>query len=421
QTNAGESMAKELFISSTPHETKVAVVEDEQLAEIYFERENEYTLAGSIYKGRVTRVLPGMQSAFVDIGLERDAFLYVTDFLEEQEDQEDFEHVVTRAHSDAHQQSYSTQAQPAAERRGEVEAEPGPSEQPAPSEGQFERTPRKWRGRRGRRRGRGEFQEHSASSSQPNAEPMESNEAEPVLLPGESLSKYRGSEHAETQPAAQRHEDHSAQEKFSSLQPARSSSPSPITPEAEGFAVLPGESLSKYRNRGESETAPALTVSEPRRDFRQERSQREQRPRWEAPPTGPAVATLPGESLAKYRNRPAAVSEEVTSERAPQSDVVPTAPAGPFVSPAEQQATEFSQEAGEAPGTTTRGTQFISELQPEPESRFEAADVAQSDSEQPSVETVDSDSEPQSDATPHQFGSGVLEEEIIDEEESENH
>jgi ribonuclease G len=80
-------MSKELFVSSTPHETKVAIVEDDQLAEIYFERENEYTLAGSVYKGKVTRVLPGMQSAFVDIGLERDAFLYVTDFLEEQEDQ----------------------------------------------------------------------------------------------------------------------------------------------------------------------------------------------------------------------------------------------------------------------------------------------------------------------------------------------
>src|SRR5436305_1535866 len=84
-------MSKELFVSSTPHETKVAVVEDDQLAEIYFERENEYTLAGSVYKGRVTRVLPGMQSAFVDIGLERDAFLYVTDFLEEQDSEEDIE------------------------------------------------------------------------------------------------------------------------------------------------------------------------------------------------------------------------------------------------------------------------------------------------------------------------------------------
>src|ERR1039457_4283873 len=75
-------MNKELFVSSTPHETKVGMVEDDQLAEIYLERENEYTLAGSIYKGRVTRVLPGMQSAFVDIGLERDAFLYVSDFME---------------------------------------------------------------------------------------------------------------------------------------------------------------------------------------------------------------------------------------------------------------------------------------------------------------------------------------------------
>src|SRR5881227_2643130 len=82
-------MSKELFVSSTPHETKVAVVEEDQLAEIYFERENEYTLAGSIYKGKVTRVLPGMQSAFVEIGLERDAFLYVTDFLEDVESDED--------------------------------------------------------------------------------------------------------------------------------------------------------------------------------------------------------------------------------------------------------------------------------------------------------------------------------------------
>ena len=81
-------MNKELFVSATPHETKVGINEDDQLAEIYLERENEYTLAGSIYKGRVTRVLPGMQSAFVDIGLERDAFLYVSDFMDlEQQDE----------------------------------------------------------------------------------------------------------------------------------------------------------------------------------------------------------------------------------------------------------------------------------------------------------------------------------------------
>jgi len=84
-------MSKEIFISSTPRETRLAIVEDETLTEIYYERENEYTLAGSIYNGRVTRVLPGMQSSFVDIGLERDAFLYITDFMEEAPDSEEFD------------------------------------------------------------------------------------------------------------------------------------------------------------------------------------------------------------------------------------------------------------------------------------------------------------------------------------------
>src|SRR5512140_2461677 len=77
-------MSKELVISANRHETKVALIEDDQLVEVYFQRANEYSLAGSIHKGRVTRVLPGMQSAFVDLGLERDTFLYVSDFLEEE-------------------------------------------------------------------------------------------------------------------------------------------------------------------------------------------------------------------------------------------------------------------------------------------------------------------------------------------------
>ena len=84
-------MSKEIYISSTPHETRLAIVEKDELTEIYYERENEYTLAGSIYNGRVTRVLPGMQSSFVDIGLERDAFLYITDFMEEAGDSAEFE------------------------------------------------------------------------------------------------------------------------------------------------------------------------------------------------------------------------------------------------------------------------------------------------------------------------------------------
>src|SRR5213080_3959553 len=85
-------MSKELVISASRHETRVAVIEDDQVVEIYHQRENEYSLAGSIHKGRVTRVLPGMQSAFVDIGLDRDAFLYVSDFFE---DNEEYDKIVT--------------------------------------------------------------------------------------------------------------------------------------------------------------------------------------------------------------------------------------------------------------------------------------------------------------------------------------
>ncbi len=85
-------MSKEMVISANPHETRVAILEEGQLCEYYVEREKEFALVGSIYKGKVTRVLPGMQSAFVEIGLDSDAFLYVSDFLE---DIEDFDHIVT--------------------------------------------------------------------------------------------------------------------------------------------------------------------------------------------------------------------------------------------------------------------------------------------------------------------------------------
>jgi ribonuclease G len=74
-------MNKEMIISSTRHETRVAILEDDQVVEIFIEREQSRGVVGNIYKGRVSKVLPGMQSAFVDLGLERDAFLYVTDVI----------------------------------------------------------------------------------------------------------------------------------------------------------------------------------------------------------------------------------------------------------------------------------------------------------------------------------------------------
>jgi ribonuclease G len=86
-------MIKEMIISSTPHETRAAILEDDQVVEVFIERESSRGVVGNVYKGRVSKVLPGMQSAFVDLGLERDAFLYVSDVIspteEALEDDED--------------------------------------------------------------------------------------------------------------------------------------------------------------------------------------------------------------------------------------------------------------------------------------------------------------------------------------------
>ncbi len=85
-------MAKELIVSVNGREKKIAIIENERVTEFYIERgEENQGIVGNIYKGRVMRVLPGMQSAFVDIGLERDAFLYVSDFFDEEEE---FERIV---------------------------------------------------------------------------------------------------------------------------------------------------------------------------------------------------------------------------------------------------------------------------------------------------------------------------------------
>jgi Rne/Rng family ribonuclease len=232
-------MNKELFVSSTPHETKVGLVEDDLLAEIYLERENEYTLAGSIYKGRVTRVLPGMQSAFVDIGLERDAFLYVSDFMELEEQDEDLTEAVpaSRGVQDlcpqpAQTESVAAEAGPSeteaaaavVEETGAepAEAQPSEAQQVAPAMGAQEsgnvgdfqnRDRGGWRRRRrrgGRRDGRDRgFDRGQDRGSEPRfARPAEGISGrtpdsgrsqpsgpppgyQPILLPGESISKYR--------------------------------------------------------------------------------------------------------------------------------------------------------------------------------------------------------------------------------------
>ncbi len=77
----GAGMTTEILINVTSYEVRLALVEDGTLSEFHMQRPTEKGLTGNIYKGRVVRVLPGMQAAFVDIGLERTAFLYIDDIL----------------------------------------------------------------------------------------------------------------------------------------------------------------------------------------------------------------------------------------------------------------------------------------------------------------------------------------------------
>src|SRR6516162_4989076 len=107
----GVFMSKELVISATSHERRVAILEEGQLVEIYIEREKEFALVGSIYKGKVTRVLPGMQSAFVDIGLDGDVF----------ENLEDYDH--GHGHESSHDDDHAPAAQ--SEVSAPIEALPG--------------------------------------------------------------------------------------------------------------------------------------------------------------------------------------------------------------------------------------------------------------------------------------------------------
>jgi ribonuclease G len=194
-------MGKEFVISANRHETKVAILEDDQLVEIYFQRANEYSLAGSIHKGRVTRVLPGMQSAFVDIGLERDAFLYVSDFFEEHEE---YDKITTPAEQRVRKAEASTSGPEQAPKavfppRGEIDEEPEAKD----------RKNRRLKRRRGRARGfpESKYAHEPAARLRSSMETVATGptqggggaDEEFIILPGESLAKYQ-QESRETEP-----------------------------------------------------------------------------------------------------------------------------------------------------------------------------------------------------------------------------
>ncbi len=245
-------MSKELYISSSPHETKVAVLDDDQLVEVYYERDTDVGLVGGIYKGRVNRVLPGMQSAFVDIGLERDAFLYVSDFFE---DAEEYDKVVAEAEARVSRMPDKggfPQAPPPAEQEAEA-AEPAGSEEPPPAEALAETpappaTP----------------EVVAAVSPQQQAAaapPVESPEAPPPASApahapdrpsGDRSRDFRGDQHERGGRHRRRRGRHFDDRRFpkreSRERPAEpSSSQEPSGPAT--FEILPGESLAKYSHR----------------------------------------------------------------------------------------------------------------------------------------------------------------------------
>ena len=198
-------MSKELIVSVTPQETKAAILENDQVIEIHIERDKEHGVVGAICKGRVMKVLPGMQSAFVDIGLERDAFLYVSDFFE---DADEYDKLVTTA-----EEQVEKLGQPAATVSPVVPfasaLTPIPDNPLAATPGGSKFQDRRGRSRRSRRfRLKGKHYEAAPPAAAPapsvqmspapvsvapSVSPADAEDTQPALslLPGESLAKYQ--------------------------------------------------------------------------------------------------------------------------------------------------------------------------------------------------------------------------------------
>ena len=364
-------MSKELVISADRHETKVAILEDDQLVEVFFQRGNEYSLAGSIHKGRVTRVLPGMQSAFVDLGLDRDTFLYVSDFFEEVED---VDQVSDGRRDEPRRERESRPPAPPREARsdtprgdvsrgdvsrveeasgatGESADASAPVEGSAPSPSAGGRRPdddgrdRRGRSRRRRNRGRGFPESKYASTESRYSAPEASRGPRPV----------------EAAPAAELREER----------------PAPSAGAADSFSVLPGESLAKYtrsniapldeaeeeeirhlqdaagelESQATAEAAPTaeppLVVSEPENEIQEQAGQPEI-PALEEAVTGPE-AELEAVSVEEVEEEEAPAAEENENEPvdAAEDDIQDEADAAQEAAEAAD-AADAAQEAAEA-------------------------------------------------------------------------
>ena len=339
-------MAKEICISSTPHETRLAILEDDQLAEIYYERENEYTLAGSIYNGRVTRVLPGMQSAFVDVGLERDAFLYVTDFLEleDPEEADELEKAATtgsaqpprevrsagarsegrnedngqrsgqkegrsdrggpdrnsqdRNNQDRSNQDRNNQDRPrrmvveaatdvalpeATSSAGSISLQPEGSEEDGAGA-------KRWRGRRRRRGGRGEASQPQTQAGAEESSSEETTEESAELPTDQPIQAGDASSDRPHRP------NRSERPGRSEGLAASAEAPAPRGGQIPAPFVLPGESLRKYGGTAEQEPPKSASQAPPRAA-----SSFKPATLVEAPLAWDGSGLLPGESISRHR------------------------------------------------------------------------------------------------------------------------
>jgi Rne/Rng family ribonuclease len=423
-------MSKELYISSSPHETKVAVLDDDQLVEVYYERDTDVGLVGGIYKGRVNRVLPGMQSAFVDIGLERDAFLYVSDFFE---DAEEYDKVVAEAEARVSripekggfaQTSRPAEEAEAAEPAGgeeppsiETEAEvpaastppappeavaaapspqqeaavpaesadaqpPAPAPTPAPDRPSGDRS-RDLRGdhrggRRRRRRGRHfddrrfpkrEFRERPAEPS-PSQEPSGSSSFE--ILPGESLAKYS---HRPPQSTSGTEENPPAPEQGLSDEHVEAAGAEvPVTEVPIEAETAPVEAAAPAQAELEA-PQPAVIPGE--------ESFAASEPEAAAPPAKPAVETAPEPSAAAavptetQEKRPlwnrfvSSVFGETPAEAEQKSEPIQAAPPEPVAEPPQEEVEEpEAQATTEASGEPAEGERSYTLREPSQRPHF---------------------------------------------------
>jgi len=357
-------MTKELVISADRHETKVAILEDDQLVEIYFQRTNEYSLAGSIHKGRVTRVLPGMQSAFVNLGLERDTFLYVSDFFEESEEYDSapppekadrgeresgrrFERPVRPAEA----RPVDTESAREAPEPAAVEAETVPAAaaedlaaEPAPRTEAAAEGPERDRDRQGRRsrrrrnRGRGFPESKYASDvNAPVAQQAESvatpggapaaNEDDFLVLPGESLAKYSASNIAALDPedeiaAAQAEADARMGELHMSV---RERAPAP--PEEDTGPAVKPEPLPEPELEEEAVAAALVEALEQEAEARVE-SALEAPVEEDAPASSSVEATEADEAAEGVTEEGERVAEEEAAAAEPDGEAAAPAPEG---------------------------------------------------------------------------------------------